>query len=227
MKTTVDANLFRLVNATASKEETRYYLNGVSIEPHHDHGAILVSTDGHRMLVAYDENATCEERVIIKLAPYALQQCKHKPMFGSSRVLEIDSAGKGAAKIIQVTPGKRPEDEKKYDDVLTSYNVLINGTFPDWRKVVPDLSSEPPGAMAVGFNTKYMREFGALGVEIANTIPGAGSAFVIHKQHDLSPTVIRWSGARNIFGVFMPMRFDERDGILPSFISQPIAQAAE
>ena len=51
----VNADLFKLVHAAISKEETRYYLNGVFIEPHPVGGAVLVATDGHRMLVAHDE----------------------------------------------------------------------------------------------------------------------------------------------------------------------------
>jgi DNA polymerase III sliding clamp (beta) subunit (PCNA family) len=222
MKTTVDANLFRLVNTTIGKDETRYYINGVSIEPHPEAGAIMVATDGHRMLVAYDENGICEEKIIVKLPKYALAECKAK--LGTSKLLEIDHDVAGSAKVINVT-GKN--DDKKFEDVLIAYNVLIDGTFPDWRRVVPDLASDEAPATAVGFNTKYLKEFGALGLEISNTIDGAGPAFVLHKPSATSPTIIRWSGARNIFGVFMPMRFDDRGPAIPSFIRLPAPQAAE
>lgn len=219
MKTTVDANLFRLVWTTVSREETRYYLNGVSIEPHPDKGALLVATDGHRLLVAYDENGHCDEKIIVKLPKYALQECKHKPVHGSSRIIEIEHAGTGNAKISQINSGE-------ISDVLTVYDVLIDGTFPDWRRVVPDMSEEPAGTIGVGFNAKYLKEFGALGQEIEKTIPGASPAFIIQKQSGPAPTIIRWSGVRHIFGVFMPMRFDEKDIGVPKFIALPPPQVA-
>ncbi|MBX5131630.1 hypothetical protein HJB80_02845 [Rhizobium lentis] len=219
MKTTVDANLFRLIWTTVSKEETRYYLNGVFIEPHPEKGALLVATDGHRMLVAHDENGQCEEKIIVKLPKYALQECKHKPVHGSARILEIDHEGTGNAKISQINSGE-------FSDILTVYDVLIDGTFPNWRRAVPDMSDEAPGTVGVGFNAKYLKEFGALGQEITKTIDGASPAFIIQKQSGGSPTIIRWSGVRHIFGVFMPMRFDSKDLGIPTFIALPAPQQA-
>lgn len=220
MKTTVDANLFRLVWTTVSKEETRYYLNGVSIEPHPEKGALLVSTDGHRLLVAYDENGHCEEKIIVKLPKYALQECKHRPVKGSSRTIEIDHEGSGNAKISQIN------SSGEFSDVLTVYDVLIDGTFPDWRKVVPDMSDEPAGTIGVAFNAAYLKQFGALGQEITKTIPGASPAFIIQKQSGGAPTIIRWSGVRHIFGVFMPMRFDDKILGIPDFARLPAPQEA-
>lgn len=37
-----------------SKEETRYYLNGVLIEPAPQGGVFLVATDGHRLVCFHD-----------------------------------------------------------------------------------------------------------------------------------------------------------------------------
>jgi len=225
MKTVVDANLFRLVYATVSRDDTRYYLNGVSIEPHPEQGAIMVSTDGHRMLIAHDEDGHCEEKIIVKLPNYALPLCKHKTMFGSSRRLEIDHEEKGQAKIVLVKPSREEGGAPEYEDLISCYNVLISGSFPDWRRVVPDLSQDTNSSIAAGFNTKYLKEFGQIGVDIAKTL-GCTASFIMHKRSGLEPAIIRWLGASNIFAILMATRIDERDGVLPSFMAAaPVPKA--
>lgn len=93
----VDANLLRLAHMAISKEETRYYLNGVHIEPHPVRGAILVATDGHRMVVIHDADAECDEDVIVKLPGYALAQCKlPRSLLSEKRIATIDKASRTA-----------------------------------------------------------------------------------------------------------------------------------
>jgi DNA polymerase-3 subunit beta len=218
-KTTVDANLFRLVWTTVSKEEVRYYLNGVSIEPHPEKGALLVATDGQRMLIAHDENGHCEERIIVALPAYALQQCKHKSVEQSSRVIEIDHEEATA------TISKTDYDGKVVQ-VLTTYGVLIDGTFVNWRKVIPDMSEASGKNMGVMFNTEYLKEFGALGREISKTLSGGEHGLLVQAKSTSDPAIIRWSGARHVFGVIMPMRFDERLLGVPEYVQIPAPEAA-
>lgn len=51
----VRAKHFAAAYVFASTEETRYYLNGVLVEPHPDGGVLLVATDGHRMVAIKDD----------------------------------------------------------------------------------------------------------------------------------------------------------------------------
>lgn len=53
-KCVVSADLFRRAMMAQSTEETRYYLNGVRVEPCAEGGVLLVATDGHRLLVFRD-----------------------------------------------------------------------------------------------------------------------------------------------------------------------------
>lgn len=57
MNMTCNADLFRIAYSCVSTEETRYYLNGVHLEPHPCGGAFMVATDGHRLIVVHDESA--------------------------------------------------------------------------------------------------------------------------------------------------------------------------
>lgn len=63
----VSADLFRRVQLARSKEEMRYYLNGVLIEPCPEGGALLVATDGRRMLAFRDPDAHVTESAVVSL----------------------------------------------------------------------------------------------------------------------------------------------------------------
>ncbi|RCK40460.1 hypothetical protein [Thalassospira xiamenensis] len=57
---TVSAKHFYAAWQFVSTEKTRYYLNGVYIEPHKDGGVLLIATDGHSMAVIRDATARFE-----------------------------------------------------------------------------------------------------------------------------------------------------------------------
>jgi hypothetical protein len=172
---TVDANLFRLAYAAVSVDEMRPHLKGVHIEPHPVAGAIMVSTDGRRMVVVHDPEGVCDETKIIKLPRFALAECRVSKMFGMRRRLDIGAS----ATITEVAPGKKATDPKTERAVLSAFGVFVEGTYPDWRRVVPEA---PKGAMAsepVTFDSKYLKAFGDLGADIAKTIDGATAGMQI------------------------------------------------
>ena len=85
----VNANLFRLAQMTVSTEETRYYLNGIFIQPHAVQGVLLVSTDGHRMTVIHDETGHADQSAIVRLSPEALKLCKLSKDGAAFRSLDV------------------------------------------------------------------------------------------------------------------------------------------
>ena len=221
----IDANLFRIAYTAVSTEETRYYLNGVHIEAHPEKGAILVSTDGHRMIVAHDPEGECSESVIVKLPRFALAQCKTPTMFTAKRVLEINPTLPGSATIKEVTPGKKNE-APKIEDVITVHRAIVDGAFPDWRRVIPYTPTEAPNAAPTSFNPRYMKAWGDVGMELKKAHLGT-EEMQIALSTGGNPVIIRWSGAVNIFGVQMPMR-SSVSGYLPAFLDKPeFREAAE
>ncbi|MGU9981537.1 DNA polymerase III subunit beta [Phreatobacter sp. HK31-P] len=115
--------LFRRPQFAISTEETRYYLNGIFIEIA-DGNLNAVATDGHRLCktsVALPDGLTEMKSVIV-------------PRGSVARIIDLAAAGSplefgiSAAKIT-VKVGE------------TSYSSkLIDGTFPEWRRVVPSAS---------------------------------------------------------------------------------------
>jgi hypothetical protein len=58
---TFSTEMYRVALDFASKEQTRYYLQGVYVQRHPKEGVLLVSTDGHRMICIHDQNGFVDE----------------------------------------------------------------------------------------------------------------------------------------------------------------------
>lgn len=137
---------FAWVLLAASREETRYYLNGIYFEK-----GVVVATDGHR-LHRFQHDVLWEPRTLQKAekkkAPAKGKKKKNEPK------AEEKAAPKGA--ILPRTACKLIIDLMKetkaesvtivfYDNMRFTANIgevvmegkLIDGTFPDWRRVVP------------------------------------------------------------------------------------------
>ncbi|MDS1135593.1 DNA polymerase III subunit beta [Nitratireductor indicus] len=117
----VDGDVFReglrFCKAFMSTEDTRYYLNGVCLD-----GDDIVATDGHRMGVyRADSKASDLGRPIIPSKTVGLLAA-----FCAPKAVWIDKDRKAMRFEL---PG------------MTLHAKLIDGTFPDWRRVVPDVSN--------------------------------------------------------------------------------------
>lgn len=198
----VNANLVRLANYVVGKEFTRYYLEGVRIEPHPDGGVFVVATDGHRLVVAHDPDGHADESAIVKIPKFMLSECKTPKMFGSTRNLLVDVEAQ-YAKLVEVNTFK--DGETQQDDIASAYKVIVDHKdYVDWKRVVP---TEVKPAASVGFNPRYLKDLSSLGEDIAKTVKGSQASFIIFTTAETGrgPCLVRFEGVDNIFAVLMPM----------------------
>lgn len=146
----LNADILRAALICTSTEETRYYLQGVSIEPN-VRDLRVVSTDGHRLFCARLDVVTSVERFLIPrdALARALKGYKSKALI-VSREGNLWRAG---------------------DVVFTP----IDGVFPDsWPRIIPkDLPEEPKHAV---FNPAYLVDM----VKIAVVLDGKGAFPSVH-----------------------------------------------
>jgi hypothetical protein len=223
MTISVRADLFRLAYSAVSTEETRYYLNGVRIEPHPVKGALLVSTDGQRMVCIYDVDATCDEQAIVQLPKYALALCatKAKNLDVDRQMLHVSLADKSAQLVREVL--NKDGLVTKAEPLMTAHGVIIDGTYPDWRKVTPQGAMEPISLSA--FNPRYMAELAKIGSGLSSA--GSTSAMYFLRRsggNDGDPVVVRFSRVEHLFAILMPMRADPVTA-LPDFFSAELPKA--
>tara|TARA_R110000868_G_C10767010_1_gene754390 strand:+ start:418 stop:1005 length:588 start_codon:yes stop_codon:yes gene_type:complete len=192
MKITIDHSVVKALLICAAKQDVRYYLKGVLVDARAS-DVTLVTTDGHRLLaypVATDaiEALTVGQYIIPREALEAVKPCK------AGRVtlpitIEIDTA-KGL--------------ENKITGATSVVTPLIDGKFPDWRRVLPKTVSGEPAQ----YQAEYLGDFGRIAELLGTKHP--------HVHHNGSSAAIVGNlGAA--LGVLMPMRSDAEFSTLPTW----------
>lgn len=130
-----------LASHAISTEATRFYLNGVAIQPHPEDRTALIfaATDGHRLVkhIVQGLNHTLADRIIFpRVAVQAL-------------IKLLTWSGAANVKIRQTRLAISFESEKF---LLTA--KLIDGTFPDFERVIP-----PNHPLAFSLSTAALRRF--------------------------------------------------------------------
>lgn len=210
MKAIVNANLFEIAARFVSKEETRYYLNGVYVEPHPVRGVRMTSTDGHRLVSIWDERGTCGGHGIVQLSKAALSACKAKRNTVAVLVLEPTVSGQASATVRSLEVPKYADrdatrveaDYDKWPISAMDPICLIDGTFPAYMRVVPSTVTAGVG----GYNPNYVADFAKASQDLGTAVSGEKSAAPISICGDGSGPAMVTFPSRIAFGVLMPMR---------------------
>jgi DNA polymerase III sliding clamp (beta) subunit (PCNA family) len=209
MNTQLNLRILAAVAAIASKEETHFYLQGVLVECRPDH-VMYVATDGHRLIAVRDNvaeegqepNQLVGDWIIPAEICRAFKVSKSRYTSFELGLLSKDGEGlrlQQAAGICQVF---KP----------------IDGTFPDWRRIVPaELSGkiefiERDKAAAVTFNPTYLADFAKFGDMMATG------------KHNVAlnsdgPAVVIFPDER-ILALLMPMRADTQAKLADAFTAR-------
>lgn len=194
MKLTIDHSVIKALLICAAKQDVRYYLKGVCVDARANGDVVLVATDGHRMLaypVAADaiEALAPGEYIIPREALEAVKPCK---------------AGRTTLPItIEIDVARRLEN--KITGATSAITPLIDGKYPDWRRVIPKSVSNEPAQ----FQADYIGDFG----RVAELLGGKHGPMIHHNGS--SGAIVGNLGAA--LGVVMPMRLDEPFNGLPAW----------
>lgn len=201
----VDVRVLKALAPFASKEETRYYLNGVfvEIEPR---SVTYAVTDGHR-LVAYRDGLFDAENENSLLGSFIIPtaQCK---------TFKIKKDGIPAATLTYA-------DEKRLTLTYEGLGVTfppIDGTFPDWRGVLPKTP-------ATGSPSQFTGDFVATFTKLARDL-GLPDPFIAHNGE--GPAQVQFGNLDHVIGALMPRRVDgDITRGSPSWARHAMAMAAE
>lgn len=194
----------RLIQPFVSKEETRYYLNGFHVEPHPEKGVFIVATDGHRLGCFYDKNGTCDRPAIVSLNRFTLAQLAPQKKKGAlARFLIVDLPENGHAfssARANVYEGNASQPDGLF--VAAQGECIIDGTFPDWRRVLKFPDAKLPPASPT-FNAAYVAAF-----SLPRSLDAKGPRTIrFFARNEADPTIV-FTGRDDFFGVLMPMRSD-------------------
>lgn len=183
MQTTINLGALLAVSKAASKEETRYYLNGVLIEARERH-VTYVASDGHILIAARED----------------LDGARDTPLIGDF-IIPLNIITR--FKLAQLKKFPFAVLSKKGDNMAIEFNgeriefLPIDGTFPDWRRVIP---SKISGDTAQ-FNPALLSRLSA-----AKKIFGETELITIAHNGSAPAVVSFGADTKNAFGIVMPFR---------------------
>lgn len=224
-----------------STEETRYYLNGICVQPRPT-GTVLLATDGHVLGMIHDPDAWAEghERIwrlgAVAKAATDFLKASFSPQQRSALtpqlvLTQVDDRLKSAK--AELLPNGTLQDVFDGAELqpLAAFNLVIDGTFPDVGRLFPNLDFGAPTPSA--FNPALVARIGK-----------GADAFRDHKNIPIAmvPTTDNngrgpffWSvpptadSPAHMCGLLMPMRADEKaftaPGWLREYAGQPAAKA--
>ena len=208
----VNASMFCRIANFRSFEATRYYLNGVYCEPGpNGKGCILTATDGHTLGSILDKNGYCDAPAIIRYS----KNLEPKNMPNKSLVDRANVAIPGIPNersLAYLVIGAVDNAEMASmlsaasDDVYaTEKDVVVDGTFPNWRRVIP---RGPYAPFHSTFNGKLIDRFVKMAGKGKNdpaTLRISGSLDLKGKLDLESPAIVQINSEPNFLGVIMPM----------------------
>jgi len=180
----IATDLLKAALLCASSEETRYYLRGVHLST----SGHLVTTDGHRMFVARLNERPSADVII----PYSDVAAALK--LAGARAQEIEVT-------IDVSGSALPQVTGKIHSIAYT---PVDGTFPDWRRVVPtgeELPSNKPEDQPgnVHFNHAYVGDLAKMGKLL-------GGSSMLHPVSASHPCLVTFGDRADCFAVIMPVR---------------------
>lgn len=197
MKIKTSLKLAEVVSRFISREETRYYLNGICFTAHPSGGVLMVATDGHTLGAVHDPDGVIElgEKVRELIIPVS-EDCKKKMKKMRDGVFYWRK---------NVTSLLPPHAMHQKPDVLANYNdwhdymesaEAIDGTFPDWPRVVPKGACKPVSYF--DFKADYLARF-----------EGEMGGVRIYGNAPAEPHILKISSIPTFMGVLMPMQIRE------------------
>ncbi len=193
--------LFKVLAVSMSSELNRYYLNGVCLEKIGDE-VNFISTDGHRLTYI---NALANEYCQFTAAEMGADNFSF--IMPRDAIQEFLKTGKFLSDFIQLELNKKTVSFTfGAGDVIKTYK-LIDGTFPDWRKVIP----KNIGRIA-SFNAQYLKQLCStlsgealtLNAEIITPKKGTKKKVLIANYSSHNPFTATNNKGANF--VIMPMR---------------------
>lgn len=173
----IPTDILRAALVCASTEQAHYYLNGVYVDPK----GFLVSTDGHRAFVGKFDltDVPAFDGWII-------------PRDAIKRAL---TGYKGDT--ITIAP----------DRVGAILCAPIEGTFPDWRRIVP--AADGLTGETAQFNPAYIADMGKIGDILRGKYKNSLSAHIHHSGE--APAAVTFPEIDHAFAVLMPIRAHHTD----------------
>lgn len=205
MKLNINARFVAAICEFKAKNDIRYYLNGVYVEPLPTGGAVIVATNGYVMGVWRDVSAIVERPAILRIGKKlreAFTECADGRLSLVADQLVVFA--KKSEYYIQ------PNSEK--DGNKLGWEIEY-AKYPCWKKVFPDERQTGPQGT---FNAKYIKPI-CKALKIAGGSLSTGIA--MRQASEYEGIFVACSNQPDFAAIIMPMR-DDKYGIYPAWINE-------
>jgi len=202
----------RALLTVAGERDVRFYLNGVCLDTTGPE-PVMVATDGHRMLVVRVPRLVSTLPRGCYVIPRAMLEAVKPVKLGR---------GQGDAPVTLTVEAALPGADAGRATLVgasTASATLVDGRFPDWRRVVPSKLT----GIASQFNTDYLADFGTVARLLAGAKRSDGGCFptfahagdIGGRKGDHGAALVTFPRSPDAFGVLMPMRTDSVPTVAP------------
>lgn len=140
----IEGNVYNaLRTVTATDDEVRYYLRGMLVDVGHE---LLVATDGHRLLTYPIDQKQSEYAK--DLPDRIVSMSSRKADREGQIVVEINDDPQSVDYMHAVVTLYSKTGKQKWRELVE----VIDGKFPDYRRVLPDRPSEKIATAALTYN---------------------------------------------------------------------------
>ena len=206
MKTELTINTLKAIALASSTEETRYYLCGVLFERYQNDSIRLVATDGHRMHMA-DRGA---HEITDDLAPI------HNGIVSTGDIKKLDAMIKLDAKAKSVKINGY-DLELKIEFLGTDFKLIaykgeieiasiigkfIDGTFPDYRRIIPREEGLRAGGNIACYRAAYLADFGKAAKLLGSNTE---AIIIVNNKADGPARIVLNNNEEDFLGILLPM----------------------
>lgn len=240
-KCKVSAKAYAAALLAVSTEETRYYLNGVLIEPNPAGGVTVVATNGHILIAIHDADGETNGSWICPvpshMRQFLLANLEPRPDVEDDDDFYTDEPVLGG------TPEKRHPDRIAFDGLMASVTApehawqekspievvmaakaqAIDGKFPDWAKVLPQPTDATPAITDFTMQAQYIMEI-ARAVRIWNN--GIVTGIRVRAVEKNGPILFGAYESPDMVIALMPIHDDFPGLKVPDWIKVPEPVAA-
>lgn len=220
MKISLNFGLVCGVVYAQSTEQARPDLNGICLERGRDGFAVLVATDGHRLIAARDTSCTLPEGFESVTLDFGFKpgMRAHRYALNKTRV-EFDLPAPDYSSVWEATAFLANETREHYKIGRVK---RIDREFPPWRQVVPNGATKHTGSPTSCFNLKYIADMGEAAARIRAALGvshgGRGNESLSWRQEADNTPVRFHFGVSDAFGVIMPCRTYTRNTNVPDWL---------
>ena len=219
----IDLRALKAALHAVSPSETRYYLAGVCVEISPS-SVTYVATDGYILFAAHREAPKGEDNTLTGtwIIPHALiKAVKLGRKLGETATLALSPIGGELLLQQDGAPG-------------VSFKP-VEGTFPDWRRVVPGASAGASGQwepLTPDRLIKSGNEVNQFDPALLARLQRAGQDLemgkvpYVHHPEPGNPSVVTWPGYRDALGVIMPVRVTDDPWAAPTWVTSTSALKA-